>query len=174
VELLERFAAGDPDAFETLFREHQSAVYGWILRIVRDRGIADDLTVETFWRFYKARARYDTSIANPAALLRRIATNAALDHLRRNRREVPLPDDLPLPPASLAPGQQNELRGQLAAAVKALSPRLRVAVQLALVEEEPYEEIAAALGISPNAVKVRVFRGIRILRKTLKEAGAHP
>jgi RNA polymerase sigma-70 factor, ECF subfamily len=94
VQLLERFAAGDQDAFEAVFREHQSAVYGWILRIVRDRGIADDLTVETFWRFYKARARYDTSIANPAALLRRIATNAALDHLRRNRREVPLPDDL--------------------------------------------------------------------------------
>jgi RNA polymerase sigma-70 factor (ECF subfamily) len=54
-----------------------------------------------------------------------------------------------------------------------LSPRLRAAVLLALVEEEPYEEIARALGISVNAVKVRVFRGVRILRKELEKTGVH-
>jgi len=47
-------------------------------------------------------------------------------------------------------------------------------VLLALVEEEPYERIAEALGISESAVKLRVFRGVRILRKTLSEAGVHP
>ena len=48
MELLQRFAAGDLDAFEALFRQHQKEVYAWIVRIVRDRGIAEDLTVETF------------------------------------------------------------------------------------------------------------------------------
>ena len=48
MELLERFAAGDLEAFETLFRQHQREVYSWIVRIVRDTGIAEDLTVETF------------------------------------------------------------------------------------------------------------------------------
>ena len=42
-----------------------------------------------------------------------------------------------------------------------------------LVEEEPYENIAEALGISVGAVKVRVFRGVRILRKQLSQAGVH-
>jgi DNA-directed RNA polymerase specialized sigma24 family protein len=42
MELLERFAAGDLEAFELLFREHQKEVYAWIVRIVRDHGIAED------------------------------------------------------------------------------------------------------------------------------------
>ncbi len=56
MELLERFALGDLEAFETLFRQFQGEVYGWIVRVVRDPGIAEDLTVETFWRIYRARA----------------------------------------------------------------------------------------------------------------------
>ena len=59
MELLERFATGDLEAFETLFRGHQKHVYAWIVRIVRDSGIAEDLTVETFWRIYRSRARFD-------------------------------------------------------------------------------------------------------------------
>jgi len=58
MELLERFAAGDLEAFEALFRQHQKEVYFWIVRIVRDSGIAEDLTVETFWRIYRARDRF--------------------------------------------------------------------------------------------------------------------
>ena len=49
MDLLERFAAGDLDAFEALFRRCERDVYQWILRIVRDRAAAEELTVETFW-----------------------------------------------------------------------------------------------------------------------------
>src|SRR5205807_7461351 len=87
MELLERFAAGDLEAFEALFREHHKEVYAWIVRIVRDHGIAEDLTVETFWRIYRARDRFDPA-GNFHAWARRIATNAALDHLRMARRET--------------------------------------------------------------------------------------
>src|SRR5205085_9297962 len=85
MELLERFAAGDLEAFEALFREHQKEVYRWAVRIVRDTGIAEDLTVETFWRIYRARQRFDPVAGNFRAWARRIATNAALDHLRHAR-----------------------------------------------------------------------------------------
>lgn len=173
MELLERFAAGDLEAFESLFRQYQGDVYRWIMRIVRDRATAEDLTLETFWRMYRAHARFDVAKGNCAGWLRRIATNAALDHLRRVRREVPLPEDppdVPKPP----PWEQSELRHTIFSAMNRLSPRLRVTVLLALVEEEPYDKIAEALGISVNAVKVRVFRGVRILRKELSAAGAHP
>src|SRR4029077_4485609 len=90
MELLERFAAGDLEGFEALFRQHQKEVYAWIVRIVRDSGIAEDLTVETFWRIHKYRERFDPN-GNFRAWARRIATNAAFDHLRKARRETDLP-----------------------------------------------------------------------------------
>jgi len=173
MELLERFAAGEVEAFEALFRQHQCEVYGWILRIVRDRATAEDLTIETFWRMYRAHARFDAARGNCTAWLRRIATNAALDHLRRTRREVPLPEDPPDAPKVPA-AERSELRRTILSAMNSLSPRLRVAVVLALVEEESYDRIAEALGISVSAVKVRVFRGVRILRKELSRAGVRP
>ena len=173
MELLERFAAGDVEAFEALFRQHQCEVYGWILRIVRDRATAEDLTIETFWRMYRAHARFDAARGNCTAWLRRIATNAALDHLRRTRREVPLPEDPPDAPKVPA-AERSELQRTILSAMNSLSPRLRVAVVLALVEEESYGRIAEALGISVSAVKVRVFRGVRILRKELSRAGVRP
>jgi RNA polymerase sigma-70 factor, ECF subfamily len=172
MELLERFAAGDLDAFESLFRQYQGEVYCWIMRIVRNTATAEDLTVETFWRMYRAHAQFDPSKGNCGPWLRRIATNAALDHLRRSRREIPLPDDLAAT-AQQSLGEQLELRRNIRCAIEKLSPRLRTVILLALVEEEPYERIAQALGISENAVRVRVFRGVRILRKSLSQAGVH-
>ena len=172
MDLATRFAAGDLDAFEALFREHQRNVYRWIARIVRDPGAAEDLTVEAFWRMYRARARFDPS-GNCGAWLRRIAVNVALDHLRHARHQVPLPEDLPADPAPDS-AAQRETRQAIQCALAELPPRLRVVVQLGLVEEEPYSEVAAALGISVNAVKVRMFRGVRLLRKKLSEAGITP
>jgi RNA polymerase sigma-70 factor (ECF subfamily) len=172
MELLERFARGDLDAFESLFRQYQSLVFGWVLRIVRNRASAEELTLETFWRMYRARARFDVTRGNCAGWLRRIATNVALDYLRSVKVEVELVED---PPDRSKPDavEQAEMRDAIARAVRRLSPRLRAAVLLALVEEQPYEDIAQALGISVNAVKVRVFRGVRILRKELEKTGVH-
>ncbi|HEY6249368.1 MAG TPA: sigma-70 family RNA polymerase sigma factor [Candidatus Angelobacter sp.] len=87
MSLLERFATGDLDAFETLFRQFQGRVYGWIVRIVRDPGIAEDLTVETFWRIYRARSRFDVQ-ADFGAWAYRIATNLALSYLRSRPKEA--------------------------------------------------------------------------------------
>lgn len=172
MDLAKRFVAGDLDAFETLFREHQRNVYRWILRIVRDHAAAEDLTVEAFWRMYRARARFDPS-GNCGAWLHRIAVNVALDHLRHAKRQTTLPEDLA---AEAAPdlAVQRETRAAIQRALAELSPRIRVVVQLGLVEDEPYNEIAAALGISLNAVKVRMFRGVRLLRQKLLEAGITP
>ena len=142
MDLLRRFALGEIDAFETLVRQFQGDIYAWIVRIVRDPGIAEDLTVETLWRIYRAHHQFRTD-GNFAGWARRVATNLALDYLRRNRPEQSL----------LA---------------------LQVAATLVLVEEQPYEEIADALGTSVGAVKLRVFRAVRILRKQLSHRGVRP
>jgi RNA polymerase sigma factor (sigma-70 family) len=173
MELLERFAAGDLDAFELLFRQYQGEVYRWIMRIVRNCAAAEDLTVESFWRMYRARAQFDPAKRDCGPWLHRIATNVAIDYLRRSRHEIPLPDDLAAT-AQQPLGERLELRRQILGAMNSLSPRLRAVILLALVEEEPYDQIAQALAISENAVRVRVFRGVRILRNKLSKAGVHP
>lgn len=80
-ELLERFVHGDPAAFESLFRLFEVEVFRWIVRIVRDASAAEDVLVEAFLRAYRGRAGFDPS-RSFGAWMRRIATNAALDHLR--------------------------------------------------------------------------------------------
>jgi RNA polymerase sigma factor (sigma-70 family) len=171
-DVLRRFCHGDLDAFEALFRCHQGEVYGWIVRIVRDPSAAEDLTVETFWRIHRAHARFDPT-RSFGAWARRIATNAALDHLKTARHETDLVDDLPSP--SLPdPGISQELRRKMVHAFHRLPPQLRIAATLALIEEQPYQEIADALGVSTGAIKIRVFRARRFLRKELKRQGIEP
>ena len=169
MELLERFAAGDLEAFEVLFRQHQKEVYAWIVRIVRDTGIAEDLTVETFWRIYKHRSQFRPD-GNFRAWARRIATNASLDHLRHNRQEFALPENLAC--ATNPDGAvRRETRERINKAFHELPAKYHLIATLALVEEETYSEIARAVGISESLVKVRVFRAVRMLRTKLNSLG---
>lgn len=165
-ELLQQFAHGDLDAFESLFRQFQGEVFRWIVRLVRDPGIAEDLTIETFWRIHRARARFDPA-RSFGAWARRIATNVALDYLKRTRPEVTLPDDLPAA-AIPDPGIQQDVRKRVRQAFRELPAKLRIAATLALIEQEQYQDIADSLGISLGAVKLRVFRAVRLLRKKLE------
>jgi RNA polymerase sigma-70 factor, ECF subfamily len=180
--VLQQFARGDLDAFEALFRRHQADVYRWIVVIVRDPALAEDLTVETFWRIHRAHARFDPA-RSFEAWARRIATNAALDHFKSASHsfarhtqtwDIPdLPPDLPQPPLP-DPAITREIRTKTAQAFRQLPPKLQVAATLALIEEQPYKEIAATLGISEGAVKLRVFRALRLLRKELIKQGITP
>ncbi|HKF47465.1 MAG TPA: sigma-70 family RNA polymerase sigma factor [Terracidiphilus sp.] len=170
------FRDGGEEAFEALFRRHQRPVYGWILRIVRDAGAAEDLTIETFFRIHRARERFDPARGfEPWA--RRIATHAALDWLRRQRPENMAPAEwLNVVPARNAgdPAMSAEVRLKVAQAVLRLPANLRAAALLSLIEEQPHREIAAALGISVAAVKLRVFRAMRRLRSDLERQGMKP
>jgi len=172
MELLRRFAEGDLDAFEELFQQFQKQVYRWIVQIVRDGGIAEDLTVETFWRIYRARSRFNPE-RNFGAWSRRIATNVALDWLRRvhPEDEISEPSIAKVLPDAVA---QQDIRGAIVRAFKQLPPKLRVVATLSLIEEEPYESIGEALGIGVATVKTRRFRAVRLLRKKLKRMGIEP
>ena len=139
--------------------------------MVRDRAAAEDITVEAFWRIYKARGRFDPSREFwPWA--RRIASNLALDHLRTQPPEVQLSVELSSDPRD--PGLQSELGEQIRAALARLPASLRAVTVLALIEDRPYDEIGEALGLSNNAVKLRLFRAVRLLRKDLAGKGITP
>lgn len=167
-DLLERFVRGDPEAFESLFRRFERDVYGWIVRIVRDTGRAEDALVEAFWRAYRGRARFD-SRRSFGAWMRRIATNAALDQLRAARREALR---LALVTPSSAPGPASDtLRESIQIAFRRLPPKLQIVAVLALIEGQPYAEIASALELPLGTVKSRVFRATRALQMELARLG---
>src|ERR1039457_95862 len=163
-------------AFETLFRQHQRAVYGWILRIVRNPAAAEDLTVETFWRIHQAHACFEPS-RGFEGWARRIATHAALDWLRRLRPTSEpgrqMIDDLAAPGVG-DPAVSAEIRTKTAEAFGRLPAKLRIAATLAIIEEQPHKDVAEALGISVGAVKLRVFRALRLLRRDLQQQGITP
>ena len=175
-DVLNQFRQGDADAFEALFRQHQRAVFGWILRIVRNPSTAEELTVETFWRIYQARVRFDPA-QGFEGWARRIATRVALDWLRMRRTESEVSFEVCAEAAAQAvtdPAVTAEIRRKTALAFGRLPPKLRIAATLAVIEEQPQKDVAAALGISVAAVKVRVFRALRLLRKDLEQQGIKP
>lgn len=139
---------------------------------MRDPAAAEDLAVETFWRVHRAHTRFRAD-GHFGAWLRRIATNVALDHLRKARPTLELIADVPAEekPDALV---QQEVRKRILRAFAELPARLRIVVQLALIEDEPHQEIAEALGISVAAVKLRMYRGTPLLRKKLERQGVRP
>jgi RNA polymerase sigma-70 factor (ECF subfamily) len=164
MDLPARFATGDLEAFEQLFRQFHREVYWWVLRLTRDPGAAEELTVEVFWRIYRAHARFDAT-RSFGAWARRIASNVALDHLRRARRERSLP--LVQPAARPDSTARRDLDLRVERAFLMLPPKLRVVAELALIEEWPQEDIARALGISTSAVKSRSARALKRLKAAL-------
>jgi RNA polymerase sigma-70 factor (ECF subfamily) len=172
MDVQERFVRGDVDAFEALFRRYQPDVFRWVLRIVRDRAAAEDVTVESFWRIYRSRARFDAS-REFGAWARRIASNAALDHLKRRPKEQPLERDEPsvVQPDVVA---GREVREAVTRVMAELPAKYRIVALLAVVEEVPHDAIAQALGISEGTVRIRKLRALRQLRKRLSELGVQP
>jgi RNA polymerase sigma factor (sigma-70 family) len=175
-QVLLDFCAGSEAAFEALFRRYQYDVYGWIVRVVRDRGIAEDLTIETFFRIHRAHARFDAARGfGPWA--RRIATHAALDWMRGQKRERVMPEEFfasVAGPDAADPAITAEIRREIATAFGRLPPKLRVVATLAVIENQNQKEVADALGITVAAVKLRVFRAMRKLRSELERRGITP
>ncbi len=171
-ELAKKFAAGDLDAFETLFRRHQAEVFGWAVRILRDGPLAEDATIETFWRIYRARARFDPR-HEFGAWARRIATNVAIDFLKSRGREVAGLEIADVAAVSVPIGDKS-LDDAIRAAFQQLPAKLQAAASLALIEDESNADIAAVLGISVAAVKSRIHRSIGLLRKSLRRMRVTP
>ena len=169
MELLERFVRGDVDAFEALFREHERDVHGSLLRPTRDPAAAEDLTIEVFWRIYRAHARSDPG-RSFGAWAPRIASNAALDHLRW----VHLNRGTPATTVDRIGAAPLDMKIRVERAFISLPPRLRIVADLAFIQDWPHDEIVEALGISRSAVKSRAFRAMRHLKDALRREGVQP
>jgi RNA polymerase sigma-70 factor, ECF subfamily len=175
--LLAAAAAGDEQAFAAFYRRHVAAVTGFHLRRTGRRELAFDLTAETFAAVVVACGEYDPARGSASGWLFGIAANKLRESLRRGRVEdaarrrlghapVVLHDDDLVRVDELA-SRGDEAR--LAALLAELPEDQRSAITARVVDERPYEEIAADLRCSEAVVRQRVHRGLRRLRQRMQE-----
>jgi RNA polymerase sigma-70 factor (ECF subfamily) len=171
-ELLRMEPAGERLAH--LVRENLGWLQGWLRGRVGDPDLADDLCQEAFLRALRRVSKLRDPARFPAWLYR-IAENTVRDHLRsvaRRRNRVTYTDRLEEFDTS-APAVEDPARREAAerllAAIRNLPARLRDPLLLRHSSDLSYAEIARVLGISENAVQVRIFRARKKLREECKE-----
>lgn len=178
-ELLERIRNGAADEFAQIVRRHQSRVFAILHRYERDAHKVEDLAQETFVKAWRALGRFDGR-APFEHWLSRIAARVALDHLRREKRrqnEVSLPELGDDALDWLQNGdEKSELDARSAAellelAMRELSPTDRVVITMQELEGRSVKEIAAAIGASGVAVRVRAMRARAKLKLAMEKIG---
>jgi len=159
---------GDERAFGELVRRHQRRAYAVARAIVLTHEDAEDAVQEGFLHAYRALDRFRSD--QPfGAWLNRIIANAALDLVRRRkvRDADELPDSLALPFRD--PGESDELRRRLQAALAELPDRQRAVIVLHDVEGFTHGEIGAMLGIPEGTARSDLHHARAALRRMLKD-----
>jgi len=161
-------AQHDPGRFGELYELHFDRVYAFVLRRVRDRAEAEDLTSEVFQQALANLRKFEWRGAPFAAWLYRIAANSIADRARRLERErgIPAPPEEP----AVEPAEDIDLRARLFALVRELPADQRRVVEMRFAEEKSIREIAGELGRSEGAVKQLQYRGLETLRARTGES----
>jgi len=176
--LVERLRAGDSQAFETVTREYGGRLLASARRFLRNEDDAQDAVQDAFLSAWKGIGSFSGD-AKLSTWLHRIVVNAALMKLRRRRRkkEEPIEDLLPhfdaegawvsAPPGWDTPSdvllQRQQTRALVRACIDRLPDTYRTALLLRDIEELDTDEAAATLGVTPNALKIRLQRARQAL-----------
>jgi len=166
-----RAQSGDAEALNDLLRAVQEPLYRYILSMVREGHLAEDILQEVFLRIYRKLGWLrDPEVFRPWAY--RIATRETFRHLRRERQWTDqVRDEAALrmiPAAPLAREEfAPELVAQLPALIAQVSPASRAVIVLFYLHEMSLEDVAAVLGIPLGTVKSRLSYGLESLRQEL-------
>ncbi|MFN3596887.1 MAG: RNA polymerase sigma factor [Rubricoccaceae bacterium] len=179
--LVARALGGDQRAYERLVHKYEGPLRRHVGRLVRSQTDVDDLVQEALAKAFASLATYAPAFAF-STWLYRIATNHAIDHLRRRRlptfsidrpvqtrdgeMQVELPDTTYRPDRHLIADQRGTL---IQAAIDALPPRYHRVIVMRHQQELSYEEIAEQLGLPLGTVKAHIFRARALLNKYLKD-----
>src|SRR5258706_6170573 len=169
-ELVEACRRGEREGFRALFEAHKDKVYSIALRYSGDETLAMDIAQDTFLKLFSSLPDFRGDSAF-STWIYRLVVNACLDHKRRAWRLAPLADEviavLRAPGDSLNALLHSEMRDRVRAAVKTLSPDMRMAVVLRYTEGLSYDEIAEAMGCSAGTVASRLNRAHKALERKL-------
>ncbi len=173
--LIKAVAGGDAKALERLFTRNQTRVFRYLMRIVRNEAIAEELLNEVFLGAWNSASRYEGR-SEPATWLLSIAHNKAVSALRKKREvsgydeetagEIADEDDTPE-----VISQKADKGAQIKAAMQGLSAEHREILDLVYYQEQSVAEVAEILGIPEATVKTRMFYARKKLGELLKQRG---
>jgi RNA polymerase sigma-70 factor (ECF subfamily) len=164
--LIERIAAGDRGAMRALFARHRLAVYRWLVRLLRDEALAEDLLSEVFLDVWRQAATFEAR-ASVSTWLLAIARHKALS-ARRRRTEAELDDGFAATVAD--PADDPELvvekksRAELLRrSLRRLPPEQAEVIDLVYYHDKSIKQVANIVGIPEATVKTRMFYARRKL-----------
>jgi RNA polymerase sigma-70 factor (ECF subfamily) len=192
--LVERAQGGDEQAFTELLAAYRDSIYFMVLKMVRNKVDAEDLTIEAFGKAFRNIEQYSPEYAFSTWLFR-IASNNCIDFLRRKKTRqlntvstsasddessisevfakeatLALKYDAPDPEESIILEQKHAMLRDVVANLK---PRYRELVEMRYFDELSYEEIAEKLQLPLGTVKAQLFRSRELLYEVLKDRTAH-
>jgi RNA polymerase sigma-70 factor (ECF subfamily) len=169
--LLTRVAAGDPDAFEHLYRRYARSVFGLALRRLGDRERAEDAVQETFASVWRSAGSYRRERGPGGPWLFAVARNAIVDRLRHRRAE-PVGDPPEVADPGRGPEEQAEtgwLAWRVHRAFEELPQGERAVLELAYWGGLSQSEVATFLNVPLGTVKTRTRTGLSRLADLLEE-----
>jgi RNA polymerase sigma factor (sigma-70 family) len=181
-EELVRASRADPEAFDELFRRHAVRLDAWFRSRVPEREAAADLVSETFAQALVAATSFrGVRTESVTSWLYGIARNLLRQYYRRNRVETRarrklamLSEDTVLDVAEIAADEVHAegMATKLRQAILSLPLDQRTAVELRILSQQSYDEVASQLRCSNAAARMKVSRGLRRLNAAMKGAGA--
>ncbi len=169
-ELIRKIRSGDDKAFKEIFYLMQPGIFRFVYRYINNSCIAEDLTQETFIKFWVIRNNLDET-KSPKAYLYRIARNLALNHITRQQPKqsysISKNDYLSLIMDPVDNYDKYFLMDDFQRAVNDLPERCKATFVLSRYEGCEYSEIAEILHVSLQTVKNQMNKAIAVLRKRL-------
>jgi RNA polymerase sigma-70 factor (ECF subfamily) len=171
VETVPLAAAARSEGFAELYERTFPRVYAYVASLLRDRSAAEDVTAQAFERAYRKRLTYRASRGSMDAWVFGIARNAALDELRKRKRQAVLEGD-PEDTEGVLPEDEADLalrRQAVRAALESLDGRERDLIALKFAGGLSNREIARVLRMSESNVGTRLHRTITKLREACND-----
>jgi RNA polymerase sigma-70 factor (ECF subfamily) len=169
--LLDRIVARDASAVGDLYDRHSRLLYGLIVRIVRDRGEAEEILQEVFVQVWTRAETYNVALGPPIAWLVRVARNRAIDRLRTNNVRIRTVEASPLPPPVESPettAAMSERQQTVARALNMLPADQRRLIEDAYFLGLTQSELAERFSLPLGTVKTRVRTGMMTLKRELQ------
>ena len=174
-KIIARARRGDADAFEQLVVAYRDQVFRLALRMCGSEADADEVAQEAFLSAWKALPNFRGE-SQFSTWLYQLTTHAAIDLMRREKRQIAADDITEVSAADPAPSpqqqaEQSEQREIVRDAILQLAPEQREVVVLRFMEELSYEEIDAVLKLPSGTVKSRLNRAKAQLKEILSKSG---
>jgi RNA polymerase sigma-70 factor (ECF subfamily) len=173
IAVIRRAQRGDERAFALIVRAYEAPIFNYVLRMIGDRALAEDLTQDVFLRVFRGLRGYSRQ-ARFTTWLFQVAKNRVIDEIRameRRPRTLVAIEDAPQLEVVDAPIEQSEAIEILLSEVDKLSPDLKEALLLRDIVGLSYNEIANTLDVTLATVKWRIFKAREEVQQALEGQG---